>query len=57
MTERFGSRLHHRDVLGLALRRLEQEMDSGKLEEAYGDLAKQLDTHNGDSARVVAANG
>ena len=41
-TERFGSRLHHRDVVGLALRRLQHEMDNGQMEEACEDLANQL---------------
>jgi amino acid transporter len=39
----FGSRLHHRDVLGVALRRLERDLcDGGRRDEALEDLRREL---------------
>jgi amino acid transporter/nucleotide-binding universal stress UspA family protein len=43
LSDKFGSRLHHRDVIGLALRRLEKDLDSGeRREEVVADLDKDL---------------
>jgi amino acid transporter/nucleotide-binding universal stress UspA family protein len=40
----FGSRLHHRDVLGVALRRLERDLSNGgdRREEALDDIRREL---------------
>jgi len=40
--EGFGSKLHHRDVVGMALRRLERELDSDKRADILEDLRKEL---------------
>ncbi|WP_031499004.1 amino acid permease [Bryobacter aggregatus] len=40
--EQFGSRLHHRDVVGLALSRLEKDLNSADRDEIVGQLAKEL---------------
>lgn len=45
-TTHFGSRLHHRDVVGLALRRLEKELDSPEREEVLGDLSEETRSHH-----------
>ncbi len=37
-----GSKLHHRDVIGLALRRLEQELNSSEREEVLRQLNEEL---------------
>ena len=37
-----GSKLHHRDVIGLALRRLAGDLDAGKREEIVGSLARDI---------------
>jgi len=37
-----GSRLHHRDVVGLALRRLEKDLADGKREDVLDDLGDEL---------------
>jgi hypothetical protein len=37
-----GSRLHHRDVIGAALRRLERDLNSDRREEAMTDLVNEL---------------
>ncbi len=44
LTERegFGARLHHRDVVGFALRRLEQELTSEQRAELLEALRKEL---------------
>ena len=42
----FGSRLHHRDVLGVALRRLERDLgDESKRDTALSDLDSELRHH------------
>jgi hypothetical protein len=43
LSDRFGSRLHHRDVIGLALRRLEKDLDNGeRRDDVVADLDKDL---------------
>ncbi|MGA3237724.1 MAG: APC family permease [Bryobacteraceae bacterium] len=43
LSENFGSRLHHRDVIGVALRRLEKDLDAAeRTEEVLTDLEKEL---------------
>ncbi|MBZ5725584.1 MAG: APC family permease [Acidobacteriia bacterium] len=42
LTDNFGSRLHHRDVIGVALRRLQKDLESDRREEVLGDLEKEL---------------
>ena len=38
----FGSRLHHRDVVGVALRRLEKDLESQRRPEALSDINTEL---------------
>lgn len=40
--EGFGARLHHRDVVGAALRRLEKELDGERRPEVIDDLKKEI---------------
>lgn len=40
--ERFGSKLHHRDVVGVALRRLERDLTSEEREEVLRDVMREL---------------
>jgi hypothetical protein len=42
LSDGFGSRLHHRDVVGVALRRLEKDLDSDRKGEALEDLGREL---------------
>ena len=42
LQEDFGSRLHHRDVVGLALRRLQRDMEGERRTEVLDDLGKDL---------------
>ena len=41
-TEGVGSRLHHRDIVGLALRRLEKDIVNGKRDDVVQDLDQEL---------------
>jgi hypothetical protein len=41
MQQKFGSKLHHRDVVGVALRRLERDLDADE-ENVVKDLEKEL---------------
>jgi len=41
-SERLGSKLHHRDVLGLALRRLEKDLEGPTREELVEELQREL---------------
>ena len=42
---RFGSKLHHRDVVGLALRRLEKELDTASRDDILTDLHEETQSH------------
>jgi hypothetical protein len=40
--ERLGSKLHHRDVVGIALRRLEKELEGAERDRVYEALLREL---------------
>jgi hypothetical protein len=42
LQENFGSRVHHRDVVGVALRRLERDLETDRRDEVLEDLGKEL---------------
>ena len=42
LQENFGSRLHHRDVIGVALRRLQKDLDDDRRAEVLTDIEKEL---------------
>ncbi|MEO8596978.1 MAG: APC family permease [Candidatus Solibacter sp.] len=42
LQENFGAKLHHRDVVGLALRRLENDLGGARKPEVLDDLGKDL---------------
>src|SRR5579871_484270 len=42
LTEQFGSRVHHRDVIGVALRRLQKDLESERKSEVLTDLEREL---------------
>jgi hypothetical protein len=42
LTDEFGSKLHHRDVVGVALRRLERDLEGDRAAEAVDDLRNEL---------------
>jgi hypothetical protein len=43
LQNRFGSRLHHRDVVGLALRRLEKDLAGERAQDVLTDLERELE--------------
>ncbi len=48
LSERFGAKLHHRDVVGVALRRMDRELRSAKSGDVITDVTAELRRHNGD---------
>jgi hypothetical protein len=42
LSENFGSRLHHRDVVGVALRRLQKDLESERHNDVLTDLEREL---------------
>jgi nucleotide-binding universal stress UspA family protein len=42
LQDEFGCRLHHRDVVGVALRRLEKDLEGDRAQEALADLRREL---------------
>ena len=42
LQKNFGSKLHHRDVVGVALRRLEKDLDGERRPDVIGDLDREL---------------
>jgi nucleotide-binding universal stress UspA family protein len=42
LQDQFGSKLHHRDVVGLALRRLEKDLDGEHATDVLSDLQREL---------------
>jgi amino acid transporter/nucleotide-binding universal stress UspA family protein len=55
LSERAGCNLHHRDVVGLALRRLERELEGETSAHAIKDLL--VDLHAGEMGRPPQPNG
>jgi amino acid transporter len=48
--ETVGAKLHHRDVVGVALRRLERELASGDRDAVISDLKQDLQTDRGTTS-------
>jgi amino acid transporter len=48
--EAVGSKLHHRDVVGVALRRLERDIEVGGSDVVLGDLKQELDSDHGPTS-------
>ena len=46
LNERCGGKLHHRDVVGAALRRLERDMEGRPGEDAVEDLIREMRLHD-----------
>ena len=45
----FGSNLHHRDIVGVALRRMAADLDSDRSADVIGDVTKEVSGGNGHS--------
>jgi amino acid transporter len=42
LQEQFGAHLHHRDVIGVALRRMERDLDGARRSEVLGDIEGEV---------------
>jgi hypothetical protein len=42
LSQQFGAKLHHRDVVGVALRRMERELANERRPEVVEDLEREL---------------
>ena len=42
LQDKFGARLHHRDVVGVALRRLERDLENERTQDVLKDLEREL---------------
>ena len=45
LSDDFGSKLHHRDVIGVALRRMNEELHSSRRPEVVTDVRSELEHH------------
>ena len=45
-----GSKLHHRDIIGVALRRMDAELRSGRSDEVVADIQREVSGGNGHSS-------
>jgi amino acid transporter len=45
LTEEFGSKLHHRDIVGVALQRMVREMQNGERADIVRDVAEEIRKH------------
>jgi len=52
-----GSRLHHRDVIGVALRRMNAEFHSDRKEEVIGDVLRELGNGQSEEYGTNGSNG
>jgi hypothetical protein len=46
LSAKFGSRLHHRDVIGVALRRMNKDMQSQQRQNVMSDMVEELLHHS-----------
>jgi hypothetical protein len=52
-----GSKLHHRDVIGVALRRMSDEFHSERKEEVVGDVLRELGNGHSEQNGINGGNG
>jgi amino acid transporter len=46
LSEKFGAKLHHRDVVGVALRRMSKDLQSRHRQSVMSDIAEELSHHS-----------
>src|SRR5206468_11205388 len=54
LSEKFGSKLHHRDVIGVALRRMNSELHSREREEVLSDVQDEVVHHHVEEKAEVS---
>jgi hypothetical protein len=47
-----GSKLHHRDIVGVALRRMAADLESERSQEVIGDVLNEVSGGNGRSEQA-----
>jgi hypothetical protein len=52
-----GAKLHHRDIIGVALRRMEEQLRSSQAPEVLTDVVREVSHRQPDSAKIPAPNG
>ena len=57
LSDRLGSSLHHRDVVSVALRRLERDLDKYGCDELIADLDREMHPQEIATAAVASRNG
>jgi hypothetical protein len=61
LTEEYtGSKLHHRDVVGVALRRMSEQLQSGERTEVVEDILQEIEHHKtpeGPTKPAIPTNG
>ena len=56
LSDDFGAKLHHRDVIGIALRRLREELDSCRPEEVVELVNQELEQRERPVAQESVAD-
>ena len=49
-----GSKVHHRDIVGVALRRMQKDLQTNDREEVVGDILEEL-SHRKDTPKSTPA--
>jgi amino acid transporter len=52
-----GAKLHHRDIIGVALRRMEEQLRSPQAPEVLTDVVREVSHRQPDASKVPAPNG
>jgi len=47
-----GSKLHHRDIVGVALRRMQEALDSGHADEVVADVMREISNGSGEKKKA-----
>jgi nucleotide-binding universal stress UspA family protein len=54
LSEEFGSKIHHRDIVGVALRRMVRDMNSGLRDEVARDVTQELTQRHTEEKSTVS---
>jgi hypothetical protein len=49
--------LHHRDIIGVALRRMEEQLRSPQAPEVLTDVVREVSHRQPDSSKIPSPNG
>jgi amino acid transporter len=54
LSEDFGSKIHHRDIVGVALRRMVRDMNSGRRDDVAHDVAQELTQRHAEEKTTIS---